>query len=288
MTSERSKAFYTKALAPLGMTLLMEPVPEAGDSAATFPSSGSPSASADPTAARTCVHAEDRETVDAFHAAALEAGGKDNGGPGVREIYHPTTTAPSFSTRTATTSRPSATPRPERRQLAGRRLSPRRLTRGTLKTAMDAEELIKQTSESVRSALDAAQRAGGRDRARGRGGGAADPRQSRGRGQGATRPGPAGAGTAGGGAACRIRATGAERRAGAAGRKAGAGTVSAEPEPREPEPAPTEPQPEKASTEELIEKLKAGGQAANAEPEPAARRRTRRPATMPARRAWWR
>jgi catechol 2,3-dioxygenase-like lactoylglutathione lyase family enzyme len=33
--------------------------------------------------------AEDRETVDAFHAAALEAGGKDNGAPGVRKIYHP-------------------------------------------------------------------------------------------------------------------------------------------------------------------------------------------------------
>jgi predicted lactoylglutathione lyase len=33
--------------------------------------------------------AENRETVDAFHAAALEAGGTDNGGPGVRELYHP-------------------------------------------------------------------------------------------------------------------------------------------------------------------------------------------------------
>ena len=32
---------------------------------------------------------EDRETVDAFHAAALAAGANDNGGPGVREIYHP-------------------------------------------------------------------------------------------------------------------------------------------------------------------------------------------------------
>jgi catechol 2,3-dioxygenase-like lactoylglutathione lyase family enzyme len=31
-----------------------------------------------------------RELVDAFHAAALEAGGSDNGAPGVREIYHPT------------------------------------------------------------------------------------------------------------------------------------------------------------------------------------------------------
>ena len=31
----------------------------------------------------------DRATVDAFHAAALAAGGTDNGPPGVREIYHP-------------------------------------------------------------------------------------------------------------------------------------------------------------------------------------------------------
>ena len=34
--------------------------------------------------------AADRATVDAFHAAALEAGGTDNGAPGVRELYHPT------------------------------------------------------------------------------------------------------------------------------------------------------------------------------------------------------
>ena len=33
--------------------------------------------------------AADRGTVDAFYAAALEAGGTDNGGPGIREIYHP-------------------------------------------------------------------------------------------------------------------------------------------------------------------------------------------------------
>ncbi|MEA2418224.1 MAG: hypothetical protein QOE60_430, partial [Thermoleophilaceae bacterium] len=33
--------------------------------------------------------ADDRETVDAFHAAALAAGGTDNGGPGLRELYHP-------------------------------------------------------------------------------------------------------------------------------------------------------------------------------------------------------
>ena len=32
---------------------------------------------------------QDRATVDAFHAAAKQAGGTDNGAPGVREIYHP-------------------------------------------------------------------------------------------------------------------------------------------------------------------------------------------------------
>ena len=32
---------------------------------------------------------DSRGAVDAFHAAALQAGATDNGGPGVREIYHP-------------------------------------------------------------------------------------------------------------------------------------------------------------------------------------------------------
>jgi predicted lactoylglutathione lyase len=34
--------------------------------------------------------AKDRATVDAFHKAALSAGGTDNGAPGLREHYHPT------------------------------------------------------------------------------------------------------------------------------------------------------------------------------------------------------
>jgi predicted lactoylglutathione lyase len=32
--------------------------------------------------------AKDRTTVDAFHKAAIAAGGKDNGPPGLRPIYH--------------------------------------------------------------------------------------------------------------------------------------------------------------------------------------------------------
>lgn len=33
--------------------------------------------------------ATSRKLVDEFYKAAMEAGGKDNGAPGVREIYHP-------------------------------------------------------------------------------------------------------------------------------------------------------------------------------------------------------
>ena len=33
--------------------------------------------------------ASDRATVDAFYAAALAAGGTDNGAPGIRAYYHP-------------------------------------------------------------------------------------------------------------------------------------------------------------------------------------------------------
>ena len=87
---ERSKAFYSGALAPLGMTLVMEPAGRA----AGFGKNGRPYFWLE--ADRPCVtqvhiafEAPDRETVDAFHAAALAAGGTDNGGPGVREIYHP-------------------------------------------------------------------------------------------------------------------------------------------------------------------------------------------------------
>jgi catechol 2,3-dioxygenase-like lactoylglutathione lyase family enzyme len=88
---ERSKAFYAKALAPLGLTLLMEPAAEA----AGFGEGGKPffwietRRPAGHGAIHVAFAAESRETVDAFHAAALEAGGTDNGAPGVREIYHP-------------------------------------------------------------------------------------------------------------------------------------------------------------------------------------------------------
>ena len=87
---QRSKAFFTEALAPLGIRLLMEPVA----TAAGFGKDGKPFfwIQAGP-AAVTEVHVAfavpTRDLVDAFHVAALEAGGTDSGAPGVRAIYHP-------------------------------------------------------------------------------------------------------------------------------------------------------------------------------------------------------
>jgi catechol 2,3-dioxygenase-like lactoylglutathione lyase family enzyme len=87
----RSKAFYERALAPLGITLLMEPMGRA----AGFGNNGKPffwleDGRSPVTEVHVAFEAPDRATVDAFHAAGLEAGGTDNGAPGVREIYHPT------------------------------------------------------------------------------------------------------------------------------------------------------------------------------------------------------
>ena len=87
---EVSKAFYEQALAPLGMRLIMEPVAEVGGFGDDFPFFWIGSRGRGPdSGTHVAFTAEDRETVDAFHAAALAAGAKDNGGPGRREIYHP-------------------------------------------------------------------------------------------------------------------------------------------------------------------------------------------------------
>lgn len=95
---ERSKAFYLAALAPIGYEEVMEltreqipqlPVPKTIGIGA----SGKPSLWLRPTDdAVTTTHiafrTKDRALVDAFHSAALKAGGIDNGPPGVRPHYH--------------------------------------------------------------------------------------------------------------------------------------------------------------------------------------------------------
>jgi catechol 2,3-dioxygenase-like lactoylglutathione lyase family enzyme len=89
---EASRAFYEQALAPLGWSVVM-----AFDEwkAAGFGTSDKPEfwiSQREPygTGTHVAFPAPDRATVDAFHAAALAAGGRDNGAPGVREQYHPT------------------------------------------------------------------------------------------------------------------------------------------------------------------------------------------------------
>ena len=87
---EVSKAFYQRALAPLGIELLMEPIPVLAVSARIRSrTSGSGSGGGPQTGVHVAFETSSRELVDAFHAAALEAGATDNGGPGKREIYHP-------------------------------------------------------------------------------------------------------------------------------------------------------------------------------------------------------
>ncbi len=88
---ERSKAFYEQALAPLGLTLLME---FSGAAAGFGREDGArPSffieARGEPVRGRlhVALRAESRAQVDAFHAAAIAAGGTDNGAPGLR-WYH--------------------------------------------------------------------------------------------------------------------------------------------------------------------------------------------------------
>jgi len=87
---EHSKAFYVKALAPLGIALFMEPIPKVGGFGADFPFFWIAERGRGPDGGvHVAFTADDRPTVDAFHAAALDAGGTDNGEPGRREIYHP-------------------------------------------------------------------------------------------------------------------------------------------------------------------------------------------------------
>jgi catechol 2,3-dioxygenase-like lactoylglutathione lyase family enzyme len=92
---ERSKAFYLAALAPLGVELVMEPMPGAAGFGSDLGQGPRPyfwiMARGRPTVsgAHVSFAAADREAVDAFHAAGLAAGGADNGPPAPRPIYHP-------------------------------------------------------------------------------------------------------------------------------------------------------------------------------------------------------
>jgi catechol 2,3-dioxygenase-like lactoylglutathione lyase family enzyme len=82
-----SLGFYEAALAPLGIELRVED----GTSAAfgERPSFLLTSRRATTANLHLAFSAPDRAAVDAFHAAALEHGGTDNGAPGIRAGYAP-------------------------------------------------------------------------------------------------------------------------------------------------------------------------------------------------------
>jgi catechol 2,3-dioxygenase-like lactoylglutathione lyase family enzyme len=85
---ERSKAFYQQALDPLGYRLLL-----VRDGSVGLGRNGKPDffihvnrPLSGPT--HVAIASPDRASVDAFHAAGLAAGGRDNGPPGLRPHYH--------------------------------------------------------------------------------------------------------------------------------------------------------------------------------------------------------
>jgi catechol 2,3-dioxygenase-like lactoylglutathione lyase family enzyme len=91
----RSRKFYELALAPLGMAVQMEVTQEQTGSYEGV-GLGPPSRPlfwiGTGETLRGGLHvafaAADRSSVDAFHRAALDAGGRDNGAPGLRPHYH--------------------------------------------------------------------------------------------------------------------------------------------------------------------------------------------------------
>lgn len=91
----KAKALYTAALAPLGVTFEMEVTPEetSGFWYGGFGEAGKPyfwiGGGHKATSGVHVAFAATRPQVDAFYKAALAAGAKDNGPPGLRPEYHP-------------------------------------------------------------------------------------------------------------------------------------------------------------------------------------------------------
>jgi len=91
---EKSKTFYTAALAPLGYQMLREYGVTPSRQAASAGFGELPRADfwiyqgeANPVSTHIAFLAKTRDAVDTFHQAAMAAGGKDNGKPGLRPQY---------------------------------------------------------------------------------------------------------------------------------------------------------------------------------------------------------
>ena len=85
---EASREFYERALEPLGYRLAVQ---DEGLAAFGTPDAAIPDfwiRSGEPSGPVHIALSGDRSAVDGFHAAAVAAGGQDNGAPGVRAHYH--------------------------------------------------------------------------------------------------------------------------------------------------------------------------------------------------------
>jgi catechol 2,3-dioxygenase-like lactoylglutathione lyase family enzyme len=89
----RTKRFYDAALKPLGYTCLSEGESSLGYGNASvalwISATDRPVAPDAKSGLHVCFDAPTRKSVDAFHAAAMKTGGRDNGKPGVRADYDP-------------------------------------------------------------------------------------------------------------------------------------------------------------------------------------------------------
>ena len=84
----KSKAFYRAALAPLGYAMIMEFDDAVGFGVPPKPDFWIGKAASGGPPIHVAFRAETRKEVDAFYKAAMGAGGKDNGAPGLRPHYH--------------------------------------------------------------------------------------------------------------------------------------------------------------------------------------------------------
>ncbi|HYD66580.1 VOC family protein [Azospirillum sp.] len=88
----RARAFYDAVLATVGYKRMMDFGHTAGygeDHAHFWIGAPEDGGACAPAGVHVAFRAPTREAVDAFHAAALAAGGADNGAPGLRPRYHP-------------------------------------------------------------------------------------------------------------------------------------------------------------------------------------------------------
>ena len=84
----KSKAFYRAALAPLGYAVIMEFEDDVGFGVPPKPDFWIGETTAEVRPTHVAFRADNRKQVDAFYKAAMGAGGRDNGAPGVRPDYH--------------------------------------------------------------------------------------------------------------------------------------------------------------------------------------------------------